>query len=59
MKALFFSLALMCTVSAVQAQGTAAEKAPATNKLEQQFNNLKNNSNSWQGYKVVDRKSVV
>ncbi|RIJ42317.1 hypothetical protein [Pontibacter oryzae] len=53
MKALFFSLALMCTVTAVQAQGTAAEKAPATNKLEKQFENLKSNSNTWQGYKVV------
>ncbi|GHA55833.1 hypothetical protein [Pontibacter akesuensis] len=53
MKAFFFSLALVCSVTAVQAQGTPAEKAPASNKLERQFENLKSSSNTWQGYKVV------
>lgn len=54
MKALFFSVALMCSATFVQAQDNKTEKAPAANvKLEKQFENLKNNSNSWQGYKVV------
>lgn len=59
MKALFFSLALMCSVTAIQAQGTAAEKAPAqNNKLEKQFESLKSNSNTWQGYKVIKITSL-
>ncbi|WP_299754846.1 hypothetical protein [uncultured Pontibacter sp.] len=54
MKALFFSLALMCSATFVQAQGNKAEKAPAANaKLEKQFEGLKSSSNTWQGYKVV------
>ncbi|AKD05086.1 hypothetical protein POKO110462_21000 [Pontibacter korlensis] len=54
MKALFFSVALLCSAPMVQAQGNAAEKAPAANaKLEKQFEYLKSSSNSWQGYKVV------
>jgi len=55
MKALFFSLALMCSATFVQAQDTKTEKAPAANaQLEKQFENLKSNSNTWQGYKVVN-----
>ncbi|TPE46292.1 hypothetical protein [Pontibacter mangrovi] len=54
MKALFFSLALMCSATMVQAQSNAAEKAPAANaKLEKQYDYLKSSSNTWQGYKVV------
>ena len=54
MKALFFSLALVCSATLVQAQGNTAEKAPAANaKLEKQYENLKSSSNTWQGYKVV------
>ncbi|WP_276496309.1 hypothetical protein [Pontibacter litorisediminis] len=59
MKALFFSIALMCSATLVQAQGSKAEKAPAANaKLEKQFESLKNSSNTWQGYKVVKITSL-
>jgi hypothetical protein len=55
MKAFFFSIALMCTVTFVQAQDNKPEKAPTANaKLEKQFENLKSSSNTWQGYKVVN-----
>lgn len=54
MKAFFFSIALICSSTLVQAQGTKAEKAPATNaQLEKQFENLKSTSNRWQDFKVV------
>lgn len=55
MKAFFFSVALMCTATFVQAQDNKTEKAPTANaKLEKQFETLKSNSNTWQGYKVVN-----
>lgn len=59
MKALFFSLALMCSATMVQAQDNKAEKAPApSSKLEKQFQNLKSSSNTWQGYEVVNVKTL-
>ena len=58
MKALFFSLALVCTTTFVQAQDNKAEKAPAATKLEKQYLNLKEKSNTWQGYEVVDVKTL-
>lgn len=58
MKALLFSLALACSVTAVKAQNSSAEKAPASSKLEQQFESLKRNSNTWQGYKVVKQEKL-
>ncbi|QCR22540.1 hypothetical protein C1N53_09460 [Pontibacter sp. SGAir0037] len=45
----------MCSATFVQAQNNKAEKAPAANtKLEKQYESLKSNSNTWQGYKVVN-----
>lgn len=59
MKALFFSLAFLCSATFVQAQDNKTEKAPAANtKLEKQFENLKSSSNTWQGYEVVNVKTL-
>jgi chromosome segregation ATPase len=57
MKAFFFSFFFVLTLSAAQAQGTTKEGTPASNSLAKQFNDLKNNANSYtennRVYKVV------
>jgi hypothetical protein len=59
MKALFFSLALIGFTSMAMAQDSKVEKAPITkSKLEKQFEHLKSSSNTWQGYEVVDIKTL-
>ena len=58
MKALFFSLALVFSLTTVKAQEAAKEKAPAPNTLANQFNDLMTNSNSYQGHKVIKIGSI-
>ncbi|WP_162425741.1 hypothetical protein [Pontibacter pudoricolor] len=63
MKSTFLSFILVVMFTAVQAQGTAPQKAkPAKNSLSSQFDNLKENANSYnekgQQYKVVNVKTL-
>ncbi|MBJ6116579.1 hypothetical protein JAO76_00125 [Pontibacter sp. BT310] len=63
MKSTFLSFILVVMFTAVQAQSPAPQKAkPAKNSLSSQFDNLKENANSYnekgQQYKVVNVKTL-
>ena len=62
MKAFFLSLLFASSLTVVNAQETATEEAKASNKLQSQFNNLKESANSYNEgrteYKVVNVSSL-
>jgi hypothetical protein len=54
MKAFFLPLSFVCLFTVAQAQNTVTEEATESNTLLDQFKTLKNKSNTYQAYKVVE-----